>query len=55
MKKKSKDLTVEEVTNICRKLSCLKCPFNVLEEDRCMTYFEILNLDQEIEVEENDR
>ena len=54
MKKKSKDLTVEEVTNICRKLSCSECPFNVLEEDRCMTYFEILNLEQEIEVEEDE-
>lgn len=54
-KKKIRDLTITEVNDICQKNKCEECPFNVVEEDRCMTFFEISTLDLEVEVEEDDR
>lgn len=50
MKKKTKDLTIEEVNNICQKLKCCNCPFNVESEDRCMTYREVLDMDEEVDL-----
>lgn len=52
MKKKFKDLTITQINDICQKSKCGECPFNNAEEDRCMTFFEISELDEEIEVEE---
>ena len=52
MKKKLKDLTINQVNAICQKSKCEECPFNNAEEDRCMTFFEINESDEEVEVEE---
>ena len=50
MKKKVKDLTLEEVTKICKNNSCDECP---LKDAPCQEgYYALVNseLDQEIEV-----
>lgn len=50
MKKKIKDLTLEEVTKICKNNSCDECP---LKDAPCQEgYYALVNseLDQEIDV-----
>lgn len=56
MKKKIKDLTLEELLNICLKYSCEPCNNCPLNNDICDYYFNIDNLydkelNKEIEVE----
>lgn len=53
MKKKIKDLTLEEVKKICKNNSCDECPLKVVP---CYKgYYVVVNseLNQEIEVEED--
>ena len=54
MKKKIKDLTLEEVTKICKNNSCYDCP---LKDAPCYEgFYAVVNsgLDQEIEVEDDE-
>lgn len=56
MKKKIKDLTLEELLNICIKYSCEDCPLNTIV---CDKYFNIsdlydMKLNKEIEVEDDE-
>ena len=55
MKKKIKDLTLEEVKTICKNNSCDECP---LKDAPCQEgYYALVNseLNQEIEVEDDAR
>ena len=57
VKKKIKDLTLEEMINICAHTHCLNCPLHNNCTDECMIIdFNIISnetLNKEIEVEEN--
>ena len=54
MKKKIKDLTLEEVKKICKNNSCDECP---LKDAPCQKGYDALvnsEINQEIEVEDNE-
>lgn len=58
MKKKIKDLTLEELLNICIKYSCYFCVDCPLNDKVCDKYFNVSNiydmkLNKKIEVEED--
>jgi len=56
MKKKIKELTLEETKNICMKCGCKKCPLFVkigkIQKGCIKEYLTLGNLEMEIEIDE---
>ena len=56
MKKKIKDLTLEELMSICANSVCSNCPIRyfICRDEFLVSEIDNLDCDEEIEVEDND-